>query len=144
MSRWRTFIAMLLVTVAAAGLAGWAGVRYGLHHVARQADLDVVMHRDLDLTPAQDRRVHEMEASYARDRSSLEGEMRAANRDLALAITKDHAYSPAAGDAIARFHAAMSALQVKTVEHVLAMRTVLTPAQAKTFDREIARSLGTP
>src|SRR5438309_1459785 len=35
----RTFFAMLLVTVVAAGLAGWAGVQVGLGKAAGEADL---------------------------------------------------------------------------------------------------------
>jgi hypothetical protein len=38
----------------------------------------------------------------------------------------------------------MSALQEKSVQHVLAMRAVLTPAQAKIFDRTVEKALGTP
>ena len=136
------FFAMLLITVIAAGLAGWGGVRYGLHKSMESTDLDAVLHRDLDLTPEQDRRIRELEGSFTEQRKQLQAEMHAANRDLARAITKDHVYGPGARHAIDRFHAAMAALQEKTVQHVLMMRAVLAPDQARIFDRSIDRALG--
>ncbi len=141
--QWRTFLAMLFVTVVAAGFAGWGGVEYGLHRSAPRTDLDTVLHHDLDLTGDQERDVRALETAFSRDRDALQAEMHAANRDLARAITEEHAYGPDAHRAIARFHAAMASLQEKTVQHVLAMRAVLTPAQAQRFDQSIRETLGT-
>ena len=140
--QWRTFLVMLVLTVVAAGFAGWAGVQYGMHRPVEAHDLDAVLHRDLDLTSDQDRRIHTLEQRFSRDRAVLQTEMRAANRDLARAITKDHAYDPAAHRAIDRFHRAMTALQEKSVQHVLAMRAILTPEQAKIFDKTVEKALG--
>lgn len=137
----RTFVGMLLVTVIAAGLAGWGGVRYGLHQ-SETTDLDSLVHHDLQLTPEQERQIQALEADYATARIALQAEMRAANRDLSAAITQDHSFDPKARQAIARLHAAMGTLQEKTVQHVLAMRAVLTPAQAQEFDKKVAKALG--
>ncbi len=43
--------------------------------------------------------------------------------------------------AIEHFHHAMGELQKDTIHHTLAMRTVLTPAQAARFDRRIGQAL---
>jgi Spy/CpxP family protein refolding chaperone len=67
--------------------------------------------------------------------------MRAANGALAMAIVQEHRYGPAARQAIESFHAAMAMLQEATVQHVLAMREVLTPEQAEQFDQTIAKAL---
>ena len=142
MSQGRTFIVMLLLTVIASGLAGWGGVEYGLHRSVANADLDVVLHRDLDLSSEQERKIEVLEAGFRKDRRSLQAEMRAANRDLARVIVDEHLYGPNASRAIERFHTAMAALQEKTVRHILAMRAVLNPSQAKRFDETIKRSLG--
>jgi Spy/CpxP family protein refolding chaperone len=141
-SQGRTFAVMLLVTVLAAGIAGWGGVQFGLHESEHSSDLDAMLHSDLGLTADQDNRLDKLESNFARDRAGLQDEMRAANRDLAHAITNDNNFDVGAGRAIDRFHVAMRALQEKTVQHVLAMRALLTPAQAKIFDKTIDDALG--
>lgn len=141
-SQWRTFLAMLVVTVVAAAFAGWAGVQYGMHQSQGAADLDTTLHRDLDLTAEQDQKIQALEQHFAAERARLQGEMTAANRDLARAITQKHAYGPEAQQAIDRFHRAMSALQEATIKHVLAMRSVLTPEQARIFDQTVVKALG--
>lgn len=133
---------MLVLTIVAAGFAGWAGVQYGIHRSAERVDLDATLHRDLDLTPDQDRRIHALEMSYSSERGRLQSEMRAANRDLAHSIIATHAYDADTQHAIDRLHRAMGNLQEDTVRHVLAMRAALTPQQQETFDRTIAKALG--
>ena len=56
-TQWRVFAAMLVITIVAAGFAGWAGVEYGMRQASATGDLDATLHRDLDLTPDQDRRL---------------------------------------------------------------------------------------
>ncbi|SJZ31755.1 Heavy-metal resistance [Enhydrobacter aerosaccus] len=143
-SPWRTFVVMLLVTVAAAGVAGWAGARYGLSHAPEVTDLDIAIHRDLNLTSEQDRQIHTLEAAFAVQRSDLQAEMRAANKDLAEALSQRHSYDEPARQAVARLHAAMSKLQERTIEHVLAIRALLDPSQAAAFDRQVSKALGLP
>ena len=62
-------------------------------------------------------------------------------RKLAAAIQARHEYGPEVEAAVERFHAAMGALQLETVQHVLAMRKVLTPEQAAKFDRRVSEAL---
>jgi nickel and cobalt resistance protein CnrR len=142
MMHWRMFLAMLLVTALAGGLAGWAGVEYGLHRTAVQDDLDTVLHRDLNLTADQERQIAKLESTFAKDRSAYQVEMRAANKDLARALTEANPNQPEIERAIHRFHTAMAALQMRTVKHVLSMRSVLTPEQAKIFDTSVDKTLG--
>lgn len=142
MMHWRMFLAMVLVTALAGGLAGWAGVEYGLHRTAVQDDLDTVLHRDLNLTTVQESQIAQLESTFAKDRSAYQTEMRAANKDLARALTGANPNEPEIEHAIHRFHTAMAALQMRTVKHVLAMRSVLTPEQAKIFDATVNKTLG--
>jgi Spy/CpxP family protein refolding chaperone len=139
----RTFAAMLVATVVAAGLAGWLGVEYGVHH-KHTADLDSVLHHELALSRDQDRKLDALEADFAVKRHVYEAQMRAANSDLAAAMTRDHAYGSSEQQAIEQFHKAMMALQEETVRHVLAMRSVLTPDQARSFDAIVAKNLAGP
>jgi Spy/CpxP family protein refolding chaperone len=142
MMHWRMFLAMLFVTALAGGLAGWAGVEYGLHRTAVQDDLDTVLHHNLNLTADQESQIAKLESSFAKDRSAYQTEMRAANKDLARALTQATPSQPEIERAIHRFHTAMAALQARTVKHVLSMRSVLTPEQAKVFDSTINKTLG--
>lgn len=137
---YRGFAIMLLATVVAAGLAGWLGVEYGIHR-RHDPDLHGLLHSELALSQDQDRQLDSLEAEFARKRSIYDAEMRAANSDLAAAMARDHSYGPAEEQAIARFHKAMMALQEETVRHVLAMRRVLTPDQAATFDSIVSKNL---
>lgn len=137
----RSFLVMLLVTVLAAAAAGWAGVQYGLNQ-PEETDLDAAIHHDLHLTPEQDKQIHKLEADLAAARQDLQAKMRAANRDLAQAITERHSYDAQAQEAVGRLHAAMSALQEKTIQHVLAIRALLTPEQARDFDAKVSKALG--
>ncbi len=142
MNRQIGLIASLVVLTALVGtIGGWVGARYGLESARPEPSLDAVLHRDLHLTRDQSRRIGHLEATFATRRVALEAEMRAANADLARAISTEHVYGPNAERAIGRFHAAMGALQRETVIHVLAMRAVLDPDQAAQFDKTVTQSL---
>jgi len=100
-----------------------------------------MVHHELKLTPAQDRQIDGLEQDFAVRRRAREAELRAANAQLAAAIQARHQYGPEVEAAVERFHAAMGALQLETVQHVLAMRKVLTPEQAAKFDRRVSEAL---
>ncbi len=134
-------LAAILLTGLGGAVGGWAGVQYGLSQARGEASLDEVLHHQLDLTPDQNARIEALEHDFHTRRRALEAEMEAANRDLAAALARQHSYGPEARQAIGRFHVAMGALQEASVQHILAMRAVLTPAQAKRFDAVISKTL---
>jgi Spy/CpxP family protein refolding chaperone len=136
----RTIIAVVILTLFAGAAGFWAGAAYGGRHV-HSAGLDDILHRNLGLTSDQEKQIAAFEAKFARDRKELDGQMRAANRALARALDGEHAFGDDARKAIAQFHTAMAALQEQTILHVLEMRAVLTPEQAKRFDATIAQAL---
>jgi len=134
----------LVLTVVLALLAGAAGAwigASGLLPSRHPASLHAMVHHDLELTPEQDRRLEALERDFAIRRKARETELRAANAQLAAAIQARHEYTPQVEAAVERFHAAMGALQLETVQHVLAMRKVLTPEQAAKFDRRVSEAL---
>jgi Spy/CpxP family protein refolding chaperone len=135
---------MALLTVIGAGLGGWFGVRYGLDHAPHETNLDTVLHERLDLTAGQDHRIKTLEVHFAKQRKAFEVEIRSANRDLGTILAPQHVYNADARRAVDRFHRAMRALQDATIMHVLAMRAVLTPKQAKIFDQSVRQSLDSP
>lgn len=134
--------AVLTVVLAlAAGIGGgWLGSG---HLVPKHAtpSLHDVVHNELKLTAEQDRRIEALEQDFAVRRRAREAELRAANAQLAAAIQARHEYTPEVAAAVERFHVAMGTLQKETVEHVLAMRKELTPAQAAKFDRRVSEAL---
>lgn len=103
--------------------------------------LDAAVHRELDLTPEQDRRLEAIEASYATRKAALDTELRAAARDIAAAVSEDHAQSDRLTQAIDRFHNAMGQTQRDAIAHVFEMRAVLGPDQQARFDMIVREQL---
>ena len=130
----------LALSLLGALLGAVGGAEFILHRPA-PAPLHALLHRRLRLDAAQERAFEGLEQDHAAREKALEAEMRAANADLAQALERDHAYTPRMQAAIDRFHLAMGRLQTETMVHILAMRRVLTPAQAAEFDRTVASSL---
>ncbi|MDO9473023.1 MAG: periplasmic heavy metal sensor [Caulobacter sp.] len=137
----RNLLITIALVVVAAGGAAWLCARYVVSHHAQGPSLHDMVHRSLDLTPDQSRRLDEIEKTYAVERGRLENEVRAANRELATAIRKGEKDSPELNAAIDHLHMAMGALQKATIGHVFDMRAVLTPQQARQFDAEITSAL---
>lgn len=137
----RTALVVILMTAVAGAVGGWVGVRFALATSQQHSGLDDLVHRKLDLSKAQLQAIHDIEKTFAARRKTLEAEMRAANRDLAAAVRTETEFGARAKAAINRFHIAESALQQETVMHVLGMRKVLDPDQARQFDEEISRAL---
>lgn len=131
----------LVLSVIVAFAGAWAGAKYMAAGAQPNAPLHDLVHRKLNLTAEQERRIDGLERTFAVRRQALEAEMRAANADLARAIAAEHAYSPGVQQAVDRFHRAMGELQKETILHVLAMRRVLTPEQAATFDNTVVKAL---
>jgi len=133
-----------LVTAVLAAAVGAAAAWGTMTLQARQdrpADLHHLVHRRLDLSPEQDRRLDEIEAAFAERRASLEAEVRQANAELSAAIAASQGDTPEVQAAVDHFHTAMGDLQMATIRHVFEMRAVLTPEQAEEFDRAVVETL---
>ena len=103
--------------------------------------VDRLLHGHLHLSASQDKQLEALEADFAVRRDQFETQMRLANRGIANAITVRHRYDADAKAAIEQLHQAMEGLQEATVQHVLAMRALLTPDQAQQFDRTVNEAL---
>lgn len=141
MTLFRSLILTLILSVTGAAVGAWGAAEYVLHRMARPTPLHELVHDKLHLSDSQRRLIEGIEKDHSARQKALEAEMRAANADLAQALQEHHAYSPHVQAAIDRFHAAMGALQKETIIHVLAMRAVLTSAQAAKFDETVVKSL---
>ena len=139
----RGLVLTLVLSVLGAAVGAWGAAEYVIHRMQRPTPLHELVHEKLHLSADQKTRMAGIERDHAARQKALEAEMRAANADLAQAYQEHHAETPQMQAAIDRFHRAMSALQKETMSHVLAMRSVLTPAQAARFDETVVKSLNT-
>ena len=132
---------MVVLTLAAGVGGGYLGVRYGLKQASNPAGLDALLHQRLDLSAQQRVQISALERHFADVRRPLEANLAGARRELAGAIATEHQYGPRVAQAITHLHQAMGALQQATLQHVLAMRAVLTPEQARQFDATVSKAL---
>ncbi len=136
---------LIFVTILIAALAGLGGAYAGHRLFANTAHgasgLHAELHARLDLSDAQHAQLTEIEARFASRKAELEREMRAANRELALAMDEDKSYSPKVQAAVDHFHDAMGQLQKATVDHVFEMRVILEPGQHAVFDETVKSAL---
>ena len=137
----------LLLTLLLTTLAGALGALCTVHYVQSRRtppSLHEFVHKEIRLTDAQEAQLASLEQDFAVRRKVREAELRAANAELAAAIQARHEYSPEVQASVERFHHAMGELQKETIVHVLAMRRVLTPDQARKFDARVAEALTEP
>lgn len=134
-----TLIALLAFAAAIIGVfAGRALIPQRSH---TGTELHNLLHDQLELSVEQRARVDAIERSFAVRRQALEYELRADNAKLAAAIEAEHGYGPRVASAVEASHYAMGELQKATLEHVFAMRSVLTPAQTPAFDKAVVKAL---
>jgi Spy/CpxP family protein refolding chaperone len=88
------------------------------------------LHSQLHLTEAQHEALEPVEAQFAEKESRLVDQLHAANLDLARIMGEDKAYTPRVAAAVEMVHHRMGDLQKASIEHVFAMRSVLTPEQS--------------
>ena len=130
-----------LVAFAAALGGVFAGRLIVQPERSSESEIHSVLHEQLKLDAAQHARIEAIEQRFAVRRKALELEMRAANAHLAEAIEAEHGYGPQVTAAIDHTHHVMGEMQKETLEHLFAMRAVLTPAQAGMFDRTVVKAL---
>jgi Spy/CpxP family protein refolding chaperone len=134
--------AITIALALAAGVAGvWLGSQLLTPRPAAENSLHAMVHEDLSLTAQQEQDLEAIEKTFAERRKALENEMRKANAELASAIRLSETAGPEVEAAVHHFHDAMGALQTATINHVFAMRRVLTPEQRTRFDEKIAKAL---
>ena len=138
-------VRQLLLVGLVAFAAAIAGVLIGRHLVPAPpqpgAELHAVLHRQLSLDSEQERQLEALESAFAVRRRALELEMRAENARLAGAIAAEHGNGPRVAAAVDASHRTMGQLQKETLAHIFAMRELLRPDQAATFDAAVTRAL---
>jgi len=135
----------LIVTLALALLAGLAGALMGVSmsqsSPPRGDALHRLLHDELGLSAAQERRIEVEERLFANRKANHERAIRDANAALAAAITTSQRNGPEVQRAIGRVQQQLGAYQIESVSHIFRMRVVLTPEQARKFDTMVSAAL---
>ena len=124
-------VALFLAAIAAvAAIACYVTMRMSQRQVTSD---DIAshewLHRELKLTEAQHKALEPIEQGFGEKQRKLAEALREANRQLAQAMAEDKAYTPRVTAAVEHVHHRMGELQKVSIEHVFAMRSVLTPEQ---------------
>lgn len=132
---------MLISMACSAVLAGgtaWVVTDWALHrhgeghaHDRTEPDFHAWMHEHLDITPEQHEKLEPLEAGFEQQRVQLLAEIHSADLALAQALSETATTEPTLNTALERLNKAQGALQRATLEHFLAMKRYLRPAQAK-------------
>ena len=123
-------VAMLVIVALVAAAACYVSARvFGPLRPQRVVSGHEWIHKQLNLTPAEQKALEPVETKFAQRKRNLMGEIRSANKELAEAIKQDQADSPRVSAAVERIHHAQGELQEATLEHVFEMKEVLTPEQ---------------
>jgi len=135
----------LLLIAFVAFLASLCGV-FAARHVfvaERPSETEVhkLLHDQLKLSPEQHTKIEALEKQHAIRKRAMELEMRAANARLAAAIEAEHGYGTQVTAAVDHIHHVMGEMQKETLQHLFAMRSALTPEQARTFDATVTKAL---
>ena len=126
------FAGLLVAVAAVASLSCFLTSRLWTQTHPHPADFHRWVHQQLNLTPEQDKALDAQEEEFATKKKVLSEEIRQANVELATAMQEDKEYSPRVVAAVERIHHAQSDLEKATLEHIFAMKSVLTPEQ---FDK---------
>lgn len=139
-SGWRiAFIVLIAFVASVAGV--YAARTFSQYPDKSESELHTFLHTALKLDPAQQAKVEAIEARFAVRKTALERDMRAANAQLAEAIEAEHGYGPKVTAAVDHVHHVMGEMQKETLEHLFAMRAVMSPDQAQRFDKTVVKAL---
>ena len=123
-------ILFLAAIAAVAALACYFTLTWSQHRVtADEVTSHEWLHHELNLTDAQLKALEPVEAKFGDRQKRLAEALREANRQLAQAIAEDKAYTPRVTAAVEHMHHCMGDLQKASIEHVFAMRAMLTAEQ---------------
>ena len=141
MASWKRLIIIAVIAFAAALAGVYLARTVGDVPRKSESELHAFLHNDLRLDAIQTAKIEAIEARYAVRKKALELDMRAANARLAEAIEAEHGYGPKVTTAVDHVHHVMGEMQKETLEHLFAMRAVLTGDQARKFDQTVVKAL---
>lgn len=137
-------VAFLALVAAVAASATWV-TEAGLRRTRAPEDAHAWVHRQLDITPAQEQAIEAVEHRFTLRKRDLMERIRLGNMELGQAMLEAKAQSPQVAAAVRSIHAAQAELQQATIDHVFEMRSELRPDQYDKLLNLTANALfGTP
>jgi len=136
-------VALFFVAViAVAALSAFCAVRWMPGHPAEApVSAHDWLHKELQPTDAQHKALEPIEAQFAEKQRQLVAQLHSANLELARIIGEEKGYTPRVAAAVEQVHHCMGDLQKASIEHVYAMRSVLTPEQGDKLLKLAQRAL---
>ncbi len=126
-------------------VAGLAGVWLGLKtlHTSNPSPISLHerIHHEFNLDSEQQAALHALEEKYATNQAQYAKALKRASNELAAAIKEHHSLSPDVVRAEKNYLQVLGDFQTQTLQHIFAMRAILSPEQAKVFDDIVLRSL---
>ena len=87
------------------------------------------LHHQLGLTEEQHAALEEMEGRFEKQETEVRAAIAAGNAKLAIALREDEENTPRVQAIVKEIHHAQAKLQNATIDHLVDMKTVLTPEQ---------------
>lgn len=137
--RWLLLIAVVAFVASLCGV--FAGKHVFVADRPSETEVHKLLHEQLKLSPEQHSKIEALETQHAIRKRAIELEMRAANARLAAAIEAEHGYGTQVTAAVDHIHHVMGEMQKETLQHLFAMRSELTPDQARIFDATVTKAL---
>ncbi|HRE05707.1 MAG TPA: periplasmic heavy metal sensor [Opitutaceae bacterium] len=126
----KRLILFLAATAAVAALACYVTLHFTQHRVTPdEVTSHEWLHQELKLTDEQLKALEPIEHTFGARQRQLADSLRDATRQLARVMAEEKAYTPRVSAAVEHVHHCMGDLQKTSIEHVFAMRAVLSPAQ---------------
>ncbi|MGI9088796.1 MAG: Spy/CpxP family protein refolding chaperone [Chthoniobacterales bacterium] len=142
MKHWLRLSLFVLLIAAAAGSTCYFVVRlFPRQESARAVDYHYWIHAKLGLSPEQEKSLEPIEEKFTANRKDLIARIREGNRELADAIISDRSDSERVKAAVDKIHRAQGDLQNAVLEHVFAMRPILSDAQYERLTKMTAEAL---
>jgi Spy/CpxP family protein refolding chaperone len=138
-------LALLLVLVAIVAAAScWTTSHLLVQRTPQPNDFHHWLHTQLGITADQDKALEQEEDRFAAKRKDLVETIQKDNAELAAAMAQDREYSPRVQAAVEKIHHAQSALEEVTLEHIFAMKPILSPEQFDKLLKLTSEALNSP
>ena len=138
----RSIALFFVAVIAVAALSAYCAVHWMAgHSSAVPVSAHEWLHTELQPTEAQHKALEPIETQFAEKQRQLVAQLHSANLELARIIGEEKGYTPRVAAAVEHVHHCMGDLQKASIEHVYAMRSVLTPEQGDKLLKLAQRAL---